>query len=146
MTTPDVVVREWFKQVWDEGDESAIDRLMAPDGVVHGLSGTGGPPLMGPTAFKPVFHTFREALGDLQIEVERTIVDGELCAAFCRVKGRHVGQALGGAPTDRPVEFCGMTIVRVRDGQLIEGWNVFDFLGMYQQIGWLSNPVRPAAV
>jgi predicted ester cyclase len=146
MPTPEVVVREWFNQVWDEGDESAIDRLMSPDAVVHGLSGTGGPPMVGPAAFKPVFLRFREALGDLEIDVERTIVDGEFCAAFCRVKGRHVGQALGGPPTDRPVEFCGTTIVRVRDGKLIEGWNVFDFLAMYQQIGWVPNPVVPATI
>jgi hypothetical protein len=28
-----------------------------------------------------------------------------------------------------------MTIVRVADGQIREGWNCFDFLTMYQQIG-----------
>lgn len=36
-----------------------------------------------------------------------------------------------------------MTIARVRGGQLVEGWNVIDFLTMYQQIGWLPNPVTP---
>ncbi len=71
------------------------------------------------------------------------MVEGELCTAYCRVKGRHVGTAFGGEPTGRPVDFHGMVITRVRDGQL-EGWNVFDFLTMYQQIGWISNPVAPA--
>jgi len=37
-----------------------------------------------------------------------------------------------------------MAITRVRDGKLVEGWNVFDFLTMYQQIGWISNPPAPA--
>jgi predicted ester cyclase len=141
--TPDAVTRQWFKEVWDEGKEEAIDRLMAPDGIVHGLSGHGGPPMIGPAAFKPVFHMFREALGDLEIVIERTLVDGEFCAAFCRVKGRHVGRALGGEPTGRSVELNGVTITRVRDGKLIEGWNVFDFLTMYQQMGWVPNPVVP---
>ena len=141
--TPEAVTRQWFKEVWDEGKEDAIERLMAADAVVHGLTGPDGPPIVGPAAFKPVFHTFREALGDLEIAVERVVVDGELCAAFCRVKGRHVGRALGGDPTGRPVEFTGVTITRVRDGKLIEGWNVFDFLAMYQQMGWISNPVGP---
>ena len=143
MTTPEAVVRQWFKEVWDEGNESAIDRLMAPDGHVHGLGAPGAPPLIGPAAFKPVFHTFREALGDLEIVVERTLVDGEWCTAFCRVKGKHVGHALGGAPTNHPVEFTGVTLARVHDGKLVEGWNVFDFLTMYQQIGWVPNPVTP---
>ena len=143
MSTPEAVVRQWFKEVWDEGKEEMIDRLMAPDGPVHGLTGPDGPPMVGPAAFKPVFHTFREALGDLEVAVERTLVDGEFCTAFCRVKGRHVGSALGGPPTNRPVDFTGVTIARVRDGKLIEGWNVFDFLTMYQQIGWVPNPVSP---
>ncbi len=141
--TPEAVTRQWFKEVWDEGNEQAIDRLMAPDGQVFGLSGPGGPPLNGPAAFKPLFHTFREALGDLEIIIERTTVDGDFCTAYCRVKGRHVGHAFGGAPTGRPVDFNGITITRVRDGQLVEGWNVFDFLTMYQQIGWIGNPVLP---
>ena len=143
-STPDAVVRQWFKEVWDEGREEAIDRLMAPDAQAHGLTGPGGPPMVGPAAFKPLFHTFREALGDLSVVVERTIVQGDYCAAHCRVSGRHVGHALGGSPTGRPVAFEGMTIIRVRDGRIVEGWNAFDFLGMYQQMGWVGNPVVPA--
>jgi predicted ester cyclase len=141
--TPDTVIRQWFKEVWDEGKEEAIDRLFAADGTVSGLTGPDGPPLVGPAAFRPIFNMFREALGDLEVIVERTLVDGDLCTAHCRVKGRHVGRALGGEPTNRPVDFAGMTIARVRDGQLVEGWNVFDFLTMYQQIGWVPNPVTP---
>jgi steroid delta-isomerase-like uncharacterized protein len=142
--TPDALVRQWFREVWDEGREETIDRLLSPDAVVHGLSGTGGPDMIGPEQFKPVFHTFREALGDLTIDVEQTIVQGDRCAAVCRVRGRHVGRALGGQPTNRAVDFRGVTIVRVRDGKLVEGWNFFDFLGMYQQIGWVTTPVSPA--
>jgi predicted ester cyclase len=144
-STPDAVLRQWFREVWDEGREEAIDRLVAPNSNVFGLSGPAGPPIVGPAGFKPVFHMFREALGDLEIVVERTVVEGDVCVAFCRVKGRHVGHSFGGEPTDRPVDFTGMTMARVGGGQLLEGWNVFDFLTMYQQIGWVGSPVLPAA-
>jgi predicted ester cyclase len=141
--TPDDVIRQWFREVWDEGREEAIDRLMAPNGVVHGLSGPGGPPLTGPGAFRQVFNTFREALGDLRIDIERTVAQGDTVAAFCRVRGRHVGHAFGGPPTDRDVDFTGITLARVQNGRLVEGWNVFDLLTMYQQIGWVQSPVTP---
>jgi predicted ester cyclase len=78
-----------------------IDQLMATDAQVHGLSGPGGPPMIGPAAFWQVFHMFREALGDLEIAVERTVVQGDTCAAYCRVRGRHVGKMLGGPPTNK---------------------------------------------
>jgi hypothetical protein len=34
-------------------------------------------------------------------------------------------------------------MVRVQDGQIVEGWNCFDMLAMYQQIGWVGNPPIP---
>ena len=143
--TPDAVTREWFEEVWNQGREETIDRLITPTSRVFGLTGHDGPPMVGPAAFKPLFHTFREAFPDLRVTVERTTVDSELCTAYCRVTGRHGGRALGGEPTNRPVDFYGMVILRVRDGVVIEGWNVFDFLTMYQQMGWVSNPVLPAS-
>jgi hypothetical protein len=36
-----------------------------------------------------------------------------------------------------------MTIIRVEDGMIVEGWNSFDMLSMYQQIGWVANPPLP---
>lgn len=142
--TPDTVARQWFKEVWDEGHEEAIDRLADADVVVHGLAGPGAPPLRGTAAFKEqVFRVFREALGDLEIAVKRTVTEGDICAVHCLVKGRHVGHALGGEPTKNPTTFEGVAILRVRDGRIVEAWNSFDFLTMYQQIGWVTNPPRP---
>ena len=30
-----------------------------------------------------------------------------------------------------------MVMARVRDGKIVEGWNAFDFMSMYQQVGML---------
>ena len=137
--TPDALAREWFENVWNRLDESAIDRLMHPDAQVFGL---GPAPLRGPEAFKPLFRMFRDALSGIRITVERAIVQGDEAAVLCHVTGRHTGPAFG-PPSGRDVDFHGITIVRVQDGRLIEGWNAFDFLTMYQQIGWVPNPPRP---
>lgn len=138
---PDDLTRQWFEQVWNQGDESAIDRMLAPDAKVHGLGGG----MVGPDGFKPMWRTFRAALSDLHVTVVRTIVDGDTCVAQVRVSGRHTGDALGGPASGRRIEVEGVTIARMKGGQLVEGWNVFDFLGMYQQLGWVPNPVLPAA-
>jgi predicted ester cyclase len=139
--TPDGLARQWFDEVWNKGDESAIDRLMAADGISHGLAPE---PIRGPEQFKPFYRMFKSALGDLSIAVERTVVEGDTCAVLCHVVARHVGHTLGGAATNRDVDFWGMTMVRVKDGKLVEGWNAFDFLAMYQQMGWVGSPVVPA--
>jgi predicted ester cyclase len=140
--TPDGLARQWFDEVWNKGDESAIDRLMAADGLVHGL---GPDAIRGPEQFKPFYRMFKNGLGGIRIDVERTVVEGDTCAVLCHVVAKHVGDTLGGPATQRDVDFWGMTMVRVREGKLIEGWNTFDFLTMYQQLGWIANPAAPAS-
>ena len=140
MADPDTVARRWFREVWDEGRESAIDELMAPDAVAHGL---GGPPMRGAAEFKPFYRRFLNAFGDLEVQILRTVVQGDMVAVHCHVTARHVGEALGGPATNKPVEFEGVTILRVVDGKIAEGWNAFDFLTMYQQMGWITAPVVP---
>ena len=43
------------------------------------------------------------------------------------------------AATGKPVEFWGMCILRIRDGQIVEAWNTFDFLNFYQQLGMVPQ-------
>lgn len=139
--TPDAVMRAWFDQVWNKLDESAIDRLMHPQAVAHGL---GPQPLDGPAGFRALFHTFRDALGDIRIDVVRTVTQDDMCLAHCHVTAKHVGPTLGGPATNKHVDYWGMTLARVKDGQIVEGWNCYDFLKMYQQMGWVGDPVLPA--
>jgi len=65
------------------------------------------------------------------------------------VRAKHEGHSLGFAATNREVEFTGMTFARVRDGQIVEAWNNFDFMSMFQQLGALQTvapePPEPSA-
>lgn len=47
------------------------------------------------------------------------------------------GDALGFAATGRPVEFTGVAIVRISGGKMVEAWNNFDFMSMFEQLGVL---------
>lgn len=138
--TPDAIMRQWFQEVWNERRESSIEKLMAPHARVHGLAGG---PIAGPEAFRPFYRLFCNAFSDLRVEVVQTVVEGDRVAALCHVTGTHTGDALGGPPTRRHVDFWGNTIGVVKDGRIIEGWNTFDFLTMYQQLGWVKSPVIP---
>jgi len=66
------------------------------------------------------------------------VVEGDKIATRCRVTGSHQGHGIGLAPTNQPVEFTGMVIVRVRDGKIVEAWNEFNFMEMYKQVGALT--------
>ena len=130
----ETLVHRWFEEVWNKGRAEVIDEMFACEGVAHGLVDQEGKELCGPAGFKPFFESFRNAFPDLQVVVEDTVSEGDKIAARCTVRGTHRGEGVGIAPTDRPVEFTGMTIVRVKDGQIVEAWNNFDFMAMFQQL------------
>ena len=141
------LLRRWFEEVWNKGREEAIDEMFAEDGIAHNLADEGGKPLRGPTGFKPFFRNFRAAFPDIEVVVEDTITEGDKVAARCTVRGKHQSDSLGFAATQRPMEITGMTIVRIANGKIVEAWNNFDFMNMYQQLGMLnmhSNAPAPA--
>lgn len=127
----DTIVHEWFDQVWNHGDESAIDRLFAADGVAHGLEGVT---MRGPAEFKPFYHQFRQAFPDITVEVVDSVVEGDKIAARCLVRGTHTGPCNGLEGSGCNIEFTGMVIVHVRNGQILESWNNFDFSTLNAQL------------
>ena len=129
------LVRRWFEEVWNKGRADAIAELLAEDAVVHGLSDDAAKPLRGPEGFLPFHAQFREAFPGMEVVVEDTIAEGDLVAARCSVRGKHVGDSLGFKATQATAEFDGIAIVRVRDGKIVEAWNNFDFMKMYKQLG-----------
>jgi steroid delta-isomerase-like uncharacterized protein len=130
-------IRRWFEEVWNKGREEAIDEMFGEEGVANGLVDESGQPLRGPAGFKPFFRKFREAFPNVEVVVEDVVAEGDRVAARCSVRGHHRGDALGFAATEQPVEFTGMTIVRISQGKIVEAWNSFDFMTMYQQLGVL---------
>lgn len=130
-------IRRWFEEVWNKGREEAIDEMMSDECVANGLADESGQPPRGPAEFKPFFRKFRGAYPEMEVVVEDTISEGDKVAARCTVRGHHHGDTLGFAATHQPVEFTGISIVRVRDGKIVEAWNNFDFMSMFQQLGAL---------
>jgi predicted ester cyclase len=41
--------------------------------------------------------------------------------------------------TGSAMEISGMVMAVIEDGQIQEGWNCFDFMSLYQQVGMLPS-------
>ncbi len=131
------LVRRWFDEVWNKGRAEAIPEMFAEDGIAHGLADDPGTPMRGPADYRPFHARFLEAFPDLKVIVEDAIAEGDMVAARCSVRGKHTGDSLGIAATHSPVEFTGITFLRISDGKIVEAWNNFDFMRMYRQVGAL---------
>ena len=77
----------------------------------------------------------------MHIEVTHAIAEEDLGVVHCRITGTNTGELMGMPPTNRSVDFTGMTMGRVVGGRIIEGWNNYDFVTMYQQLG--VEPPQP---
>lgn len=139
------LAHRWFEEVWNKGRAEAIDEMLAEDGIAHGLADASGNDLRGPADFKPFFHNFRAAFPDIQVTVEDTVAEGDKLAARCTVTGTHGGEGIGLAATNRAVTFTGMCLLRIKDGKIVEAWNNFDFMSMFQQLGAIQPVPSPDA-
>jgi steroid delta-isomerase-like uncharacterized protein len=131
------LVRRWFQEVWCEGSTSTIDELLSDAVVIHGL---GPQDLHGPAGFKNFFSAYRNAFPDVSIKVDDLVAEGDRVVARWSGSGTHLGDGLGLPATGKKVQFRGVTIVRVEQGKLAEGWNEFDQLGVFQQLGVVHLP------
>jgi predicted ester cyclase len=131
------LIHRWFSEVWNKGNNEAIDEMLTDTTVIHGLTDTSGLEITGPDAFRGFHKQFRDAFEGIEVTVEDTIAEGDKVVARCRVRGKHSGDSLGFAPTQADVEFTGIAIVRVSEGKIVEAWNNFDFMKMSRQLGVL---------
>ena len=138
-----LLMRRWFEEVWNQQRPEVIEELMAPDAVGYGL-GAAAEGLHGRAGFQVLHTRFCGAFPDLRIEVDDVIAEGDRSAARLTVTGTHHGDHLGVPATGRPVRFTGIVFSRWQDGQLVEGWNEFDFASMMAQVQ-PSEPAGPAA-
>jgi len=129
------LLRRWFEEVWNNGRADAIEEMFDENGIAHGLSDDPAKPIKGPKDYRPFYTMFREAFPNMRIVVEDMIAEGDKVTARCSVRGKHEGHFLGIAATQEPVEFTGITIVRIANKKIVEAWNNFDFQAMDRQIG-----------
>ena len=128
------LARRWFQEVWNEGRMQTVHELFAEDGVATGQS-EQGEVLRGPKDFVPFVERIRSAFPDMKITVEDVFGADDRVALRWSGTMTHKGDQLGVAATNREVKLSGITIARIRDGQIVEGWDHWDQLGLMKQIG-----------
>ena len=130
------LMRRWFDEVWNRGRVEAIDEMLAGHAVIHGL----GADAHGPDGFKAFHSAYRDAFPDVTIRIDDIVAEGDMVAVRWSGTGTHGGAGLGFEPSGRRVQFSGMLFTRIDNGKFVEGWNIFDRLGMLHQLGVSSLP------
>jgi steroid delta-isomerase-like uncharacterized protein len=128
------IAQRWFEEVWNQGRDETIDELFGPDTVAHGL-GESDAPIRGPEEFRPFYRNMRDTFPDCHITITDVVEDSHQAVVRFDFQGTHKGAGLGIPPTGRRIYVKGMTLVKVRDGKIVEGYNIWDQLGLLRQLG-----------
>jgi steroid delta-isomerase-like uncharacterized protein len=128
-----LVVTRWFEQVWNQKDESAIDRMFHPDGKAHGFPDPESV-LAGPDAFKTVHRSFCGAFPDLRVHIEDMVAEGDRVAVRWKITMTHLGDHVGFPATGKSGVLNGSSFVTIKDDQILDGWNQMDLQALFEKL------------
>jgi predicted ester cyclase len=126
-----------YEHIWvdglNRGDVATADRVFAPDCVIH-INGSPDPDL-SVAGFKQMIGGLLAAFPDLRLTIEDQIAAGDKVATRWTAEGTNTGPLGPVAPTGRRIRTAGLILDRVAGGRVVERWEVWDQMGMLQQLG-----------
>ena len=130
------LLREWYSEVWETGNTDAIDQYFAPDTMAEGLI----PEMqVGADDFCDLVTAFRHVLGDIRVELPKIIENGDWVSAIIHVKTTR-------ADNGAPLQAAGSVVARVKDGRMVEAYNQFDFISLFEQLGQFPQDTLPVCM
>ncbi len=122
-------VQEFYNRVWVDGAVGEIGHFLDLDAGANGLI----PDLAINTAEFPEFVAMlKEMLDVRRVTFEKTVECGEWIAVMATFEATVLatGLTIGGS---------GMLMARIVDSKIVEAYNCFDFLGLFEKIGLLPE-------
>lgn len=126
----ETVVFRWLA-AGDAGDLNAFDDLLHPDAVIHaplGLSTTSA------GDERAVWKDALAAMPDLRHHVQEVVVDGNVEMARVVVTGTMKASFAGVEGSARSFRIDQAVITHLRDGKVIEAWEIADIAALQAQV------------
>jgi len=102
----------------------------------HGL----GPEPVDQAGNRAFYEAFWAAFPHSRLTVDDVLAEGDQLAVRFRLTGEHRGTFMGVAPTGRAFVLTGQTMLRFREGRVVERWTTSDLLGLLAQLGAVPAP------
>lgn len=131
------VLRRFVEEFQSGHDVAVAEELLADDFVDHSPFGPLPPDRNGVFA---LFGMMFAAFPDFRAEIHQQFAEGDCVVTRKTFHGTHQGEFMGIPPTGTEFAFDVIDIVRVRDGKMVEHWNVVDAMALMTQLGAIPAP------
>jgi steroid delta-isomerase-like uncharacterized protein len=128
--TNKAIVRRYFDQVLNEQQHDLAEEFLAETIELHGTDLAPGLEVV-----KQWLTMFAAAFPDRHYTVEDVVAEGDRVVARTTFNGTHKAEMQGIPATGKAVSVPSITIFRLDNGKIAEGWLINDNLGMMQQLG-----------
>ncbi len=127
------LIRRFYDEVFNCGNVVFAERVHGPGYRYHDITTTDA--AVDHTTYMARNAGFAAAFPDRRVDIADLIAAGDRVVARAVMRATHTG-ALGAiAPTGRKVRLASAIVYRFDRGRVVEEWEIFDKLGMYQQLG-----------
>ncbi len=116
---------------WNAGDPDGYLSMYDSSLSHHGL---GSEPLdeKGNRVF---YERLATGFPGCQLILDDVLAEEDRVALRLHLVGEHRGEFIGVAPTGRPIQVNGQTILRFKDGRVVERWTIADLTVLMRQLG-----------
>lgn len=136
MTEVERIVRI-FHESWDLRDPDRGASVIAAD--CHFEDVPRGELQTGPEGYKRDYHRWRTAFPDGEVKITAVIVQGDFAVVEFLNRGTQTGtlqSSLGEfPPSGRKMEIRYCSVMRVKDGKVVEGRDYYDSVSIARQLG-----------
>ena len=123
-------------EILGRGDTDRLGEVYAENVQYHG---PGGEEVSGVEGMKQFTAPFLAAFSDMHIHVDEIPSIGDKVITRTTGHGTHTGELMGVPPSGNHMAAAGLSIMQIRDGKIVEEWEIFDLMHMMQQIGGISS-------
>ena len=130
------LVRSIVEEVWNRGNLNIIEKRFSRDYVGHSLR-----EIEGPQGAKGFASEILRAFSNYSHTIEDEICEGDRVVHRWTAMGIHEAEFQGIPPSGEQVTISGISVYRLANGKIIEGWTTVDMLGLLQQIDTLLTTI-----
>jgi steroid delta-isomerase-like uncharacterized protein len=127
----EATVRRFYEEMCTGRKLELAEELFTVDHVMHDPQVSNGP---GPRGMAEMVAVYQQG-ADGRWTIDEIFSAGDRVVVQWTGTGRHIGDLNGVPATGNSIRVAAITIHRMADGKIAETWEVWDTLGMLQQIG-----------
>jgi steroid delta-isomerase-like uncharacterized protein len=133
------LARRFYNEVLNSHNPAKLESFVTTDFIDHNPS--PGHTGKGLDDLAAQLNEILTALPDLRVTADFMVAEEDKVVIYLTMTGTNSGPFGNIPPTNKPVKFNGVDIVRVKDGKASERWGLTDDFTMMTQMGLIETDV-----